>query len=219
MKKLALIIIFLSSSTLMQAHQPDISTTMLVQQDNKTWVLQVSGSLTAFQTEIRKQFANTPYKTPEEFQEMVLEHMKNKINITINNQNAEVKLTHGIVKLGHETKVVFQVMGVPDDIKQIEVSNTAFSDINRSQSALVLLKSGFNKEHFVLNKSNNFSIKLKTEGNTFVKQIDNQASFLSTKILLGLFLTALIVFLIQKIKSKKHIPVPVQDAVLSIVRD
>ena len=99
------------------------------------------------------------------------------------------------------------------------VINTAFSDINRSQSALVLLKSGFNKDHFVLNKSNNYSIKLKSEGNTFVKQVDNQASFLSAKILLGLFLTALIVFVFQRIKGKRHIPVVVEDVVLSIVRD
>lgn len=219
MKKIALVIIFLTTSLLMQAHQPDISTTMLVQQENDTWVLQITGSLTAFQQEVRSHFAETPYKTPEEFKEMVITHIKNNISIKVNNRESLLILEHGFVKLGHETKVVFQVMGIPDSLTSINVTNTAFRDINRSQSALVLLKKGFSKEHFVLNKSNDFALNLNVEDHKFVKQTDNQANFLSTKILLALVVLGLVVFIYQKIKEKRQVPISIKTAVLTIVKD
>ena len=156
-----------------KAHQADVSTTMLVERVNNTWVLQISASLTAFQQEIRAHFAETPYKTPEEFQQMVLKHIKNNLLINFNGEN--ISFGEGVVKLGHETKVVFEVFGIPSEIKTVLVKNTAFQDIHKNQSALVLLKEGFNKEHFVLNVANDHTLKLYVDGNTF-KLLDTAAS-------------------------------------------
>ena len=80
---------------------------------------------------------------------MVLEHLKNNLRINFNGK--DISFGEGIVKLGHETKVVFEVFGIPSDIQTVLVKNAAFQDIHRNQNALVLLKEGFNKEHFVLN--------------------------------------------------------------------
>ena len=104
----------------MKAHQADISTTMLVEKENGTWVLQISSSLTAFQHEIRTHFAETPYETPEEFQQMVIEHIKNNLQLSFNDSQ-NITLGKGDVRLGHETKVVFQVFGIPSDIKSVLV--------------------------------------------------------------------------------------------------
>lgn len=184
------------------AHQPDISTTMLVEQENKTWVLQISASLTAFQQEIRTHFADTPYKTPEEFQQMVLEHIKNNLTI-IFNDGQDIRLSEGRVILGHETKVVFEVFGVPSDFKSVLVKNSAFKDIHHNQSALVLLKKGFNKEHFVLNDDNNHMLNLVANDNKFVVETKSEASFFTYKtvlILLGIFALSLLTkFIITKI--------------------
>ena len=156
-----------------KAHQSDVSTTMLVESENNTWVVQISASLTAFQHEIKTRFSETPYKTPEEFQQMVLEHLKNNLRINFNGK--DISFGEGIVKLGHETKVVFEVFGIPSDIQTVLVKNAAFQDIHRNQNALVLLKEGFNKEHFVLNDANNHTLKLYVDGNTF-KILDNKES-------------------------------------------
>ncbi len=155
------------------AHQPNASTTMLVEKDNNVWVLQISASLTAFQQEVRTHFAETPYKTPEEFQQMVLEHLKNNLHISFNGDN--ISFGKGVVNLGHETKVVFEVFGIPSDINSVQIENAAFDDIYKSKSTLILLKEGFEKELFGLNNANNHTLKLYVEGNAF-KILDSDES-------------------------------------------
>ncbi|MEB8329040.1 hypothetical protein OO009_06700 [Flavobacteriaceae bacterium KMM 6897] len=159
-----------------RAHQADVSTTMLVEQENNSWVLQISASLTAFQHEIRTHYADTPYKTPEEFQKMVLEHITNNLQISFND-GTPISLSSGIVKLGHETKVVFEVFDIPSEINSVLVKNSAFKDIHRNQSALMLFKKGFSKKHFVLNDSNNHTLALVVSDHEFVEAGNNEASF------------------------------------------
>lgn len=156
------------------AHRTDVSTIMLIEKENGTWVLQISASLTAFQQEIRTHFSETPYKTPEEFQQMVLEHLKNNLQISFNNE--DISFGKGAVKLGHETMAVFEVFGIPSDIKSARITNSAFKDISRNQSSLLLLKEGFNKEHFVLNNDNQHTLTLKVDGNEFVEESESKAS-------------------------------------------
>ena len=193
---------FLCVTTIIHAHQPETSTTLLVEKDNNTWILQISASLTAFQQEIKTNFPE--YKSPEEFQNMVLEHIKNNVEITFN-ENQPITLNNGIVKLGHETKVVFEVTGVPSEIKSVYVVNSAFNDIYKSQSALVLLKNGFDKEHFMLNDANNHTIKLVTDKNQFVAVESNKASLFSVNLLfvfIGICALSLLVFKKNNMKRK-----------------
>ena len=178
MKKFSLLLIVVMFSVGCFAHNPDLSTTMLVEKENNTWVLQISASLTAFQKEIRTRFAETPYKTPEEFQQMVLEHIKNNFEISFNNGQL-VTLEHGLVKLGHETRVVFEVIGVPAEIQSVRVNNATFEDITQSQSALFIFKEGFSKDQFVLNKANNHTLALEANGTKFIESNQNHASLLS----------------------------------------
>jgi len=182
-KKIVLFIFLLASITA-KAHQPEVSTTMLVEKENNVWILQISASLTAFQQEIKTHFYETPYKTPEEFQLMVLQHVKNNLKIRFN-KNQEITLSAGVVKLGHETKVVFEVFGVPSNISSVYVKNTAFKDIYKNQSALVLMKDGFNKEHFVLNKTNEHSLNLEVGEDKFIKIVGNKIDISSSRILIA----------------------------------
>lgn len=177
MKKLFLIFSLPLITFKTLAHQPDVSTTMLVEKENNTWVLQISASLTAFQQEIRTHFSETPYKTPEEFQQMVLQHIKNNFQLTFNGDKA-VTLSDGLVKLGHETKVVIEVYGIPSTIYSAVIKNTVFEDIHKNQSALVFLKEGFNKKQFVLNDYNNHSLALSVNGNEFVETFEKDTSML-----------------------------------------
>ena len=182
MYKKILILSVLLLSFFANAHQPDTSTTMLVERENNTWVLQIKASMTAFQHEVKTHFADTPYTTPEEFKEMVLEHLKNNLQI-ICNSTETTQIGDGIVKLGHETNVVFEIHGIPTDMKSILVKNTAFSDIHRNQSALIILKEGINKEHFVLNNTNNHTIQLSIKDAKFIETKLQTASILNIKML------------------------------------
>ena len=188
-----LVLCLLASSWMAQAHQADLSTTMLVEQNEDQWVFQIRASLTAFQYEVRTHFAETPYKTPEEFKDFVIEHVKNNVTIYFNETDS-VTLRNPYVKLGHETNVVFEVVGVPKNIESVFVKNSSFNDIHRNKSALVLLKKGFEKEQFVLNNDNEHSAELIVNEKSFELK-DNQnisvASFSNSYMKLGLIILLL----------------------------
>ena len=202
MKKYILVLVAGLFSMASFAHNPEISTTMLVEKENNVWVLQLSASLTAFQQEIKTHYAETPYKTPEEFQQMVLEHVKKNLHITFNEGEA-VTFSKGIVKLGHETKVVFEVFGTPLDIKSASITNTVFEDIHRSQGALVIFKEGFEKKQFILNDSNDFTIALQADNNQFTQVSEQKASVLSSIVLFSLIGIIGLGFLVIAIVKRK----------------
>lgn len=149
-----------------KAHQPDLSSTLLVEQADNKWVLHVRAALTAFEYEIDQHFGADSYATPEEFQQLLLNHVKDNVSILYNGKDAAV-LQNGIVKLGHETSVTFEVVGTPETMKTLRVKNSSFSHISRNQSAIIILKKGFSKCQFILNSSNKHSIKLEVENSKF----------------------------------------------------
>lgn len=199
-----LLLLLLFTQTV-KAHQTEVSTTMLVENENKTWVLQISASLTAFQKEIRMHYAETPYKTPEEFKQMVLEYVKSNLVIEFNNKKQSIILGEGVVKLGHETKVVFEVFGVPETINSVLVKNETFKDIHRNQSALVILKAGVERKQFVLDADNNHLIDLELDGNTFQRVEEQNISASSINIILIILVLLVFGVIAQKLLLGKKL--------------
>ncbi|MEP2056563.1 MAG: hypothetical protein ABJJ05_02075 [Maribacter litoralis] len=197
MKKYILTICTVLFTLFGYAHNPDVSTTMLVEKGDGTWILQISSSLTAFQQEIRTHFTETPYNSPEEFQQMVLAHIKNNLEINFND-GSEITLGNGVVKLGHETKVVFEVFGIDSDLQSIHIKNTAFNDISKSQSALFLFEDGFQKDQFVLNNDNGHTLELIANGNKFIEANEQNASFNSTFAIIIVISLLVFSFIVQK---------------------
>lgn len=150
----------------MEAHQPDLSSTILVEQEENKWILQIRAALTAFEYEIEAHFGASSYSTPEEFQDLILEYMQEHIKIQFNEKD-KVILHDGIVKLGHETTVTFKVEATPEFIQSLMVKNSSFSHISRNQSILMILKQGFSKAQFILNDNNNHQLKLKVKDANF----------------------------------------------------
>ena len=142
-----------------QAHQPDLSSTILSEQGKDKWVLQVRGALTGFEYEIHENFGEDSYATPEEFQELVMKHVQENISILFDESN-NVVLKNGIVRLGHETNVIFEVKGVPENFKEVKFKNSSFKDISRNQSALIIFKKGMKQKQFVLNNTNQHTANL-----------------------------------------------------------
>ncbi|WP_179334468.1 hypothetical protein [Winogradskyella costae] len=195
-------LLFFSQSV--KAHQPEISTTMLVENSNNIWVLQISASLTAFQQEIKLHYAETPYSSPEEFREMVIAHVKTNLDIEFNG-NHEVTLSQGLVKLGHETKVIFQLEGVPKEISSVVVENKTFQDIYNNKSAVVILKEGYDKDNFVLTKDNNHILKLESTGHKFIRVEEKTLSSSSLNVILILFVICALGLLVHSIGIRKKL--------------
>ena len=145
-----------------KAHRPDLSSTLLVQQGENKWVLQVRSALTAFEYEIENHFGKSAYNSPEEFQKLVVDYVQNNIAIKVNGENAVV-FQNGNVKLGHETNATFEVIGMPKNIQSLVVKNSSFSNISRNQSALIVVKKGFSKDQFILNNDNGHIVELQVK--------------------------------------------------------
>ena len=135
------------------AHQADLSTTMLVERADGAWELHLIASLTAFQYEVQTHYGEDAYATPEAFEELVVEHLQRTIAVRFENREA-VTLTPIRVALGHETRVAFSLTGVPETVAGVEVTNTAFADIHRNKSALVVIRPNAEQQHFELTAEN-----------------------------------------------------------------
>lgn len=158
---------------LTMAHQPDVSSTMLVEQSPDKWVLQVRSALSALEYEIRFTYGENAYSTSEEFQALVVDYMQKNISVAFDGQR--VDLLNGYAKLGHESSVVFEIYDAPKSLNIIEVRNSAFKDISKNQSALMVFKKDVAKEQFVLNVANKHTAKLKFENTKFVQLNTNIA--------------------------------------------
>jgi len=185
MMKWLIVIGLLFSSFMVRAHQVEASTTMLVEQENGEWILQIRSALTAFEYEVHAHYGKDSYTTPEKFQELAISHMMENLSISFNEKDA-VTLENPFIKLGHETNALFKVIGVPETINSVTVKNSSFQDVGRNQSALVILKKGFAKKQFILSKTNNHQITLITKDSQFLQATEgNQTEIVQTDISSG----------------------------------
>jgi len=150
-------------------HDPEHSNSILIEQGDGSWVLQIRSALTAFEYEVHTNYGKDSYKTPEEFNTLVIKHLIKNLSIKINSKHA-VRLENGYVKLGHETTAVFEVAGIPKKVTNVFFTNSSFNDVYNNQNTLIILKKGFEKHHFLLNDKNKYTIDLKVSGNQFVQQ-------------------------------------------------
>ena len=169
------------------AHQPDISTTMLVEKEDGQWMVVLRASLTAFQHEVRYTYGEDSYKSPEAFHELVKAHLRKHVNIQFNSLPT---CTFGQidVKLGHETSVTMELIGAASNVSDLKVKNSAFMDIHKNQSALIVLKEGFLKSQFIMTNDNDHTIQLKAENNEFISignEIDESINLSTSFMIIG----------------------------------
>lgn len=157
----------MSMSLNLEAHQPDLSTTMLIEQEDGSWLLQIRAALTAFKYEVKTKYGDEAYASPEEFKSRVLEHIKNNFNITFNKTQI-AQLDNPYVKLGHETNVVFQLKNVPDAISAVQIHNSTFAEIHNNQSALIVFGTEGSKNQFILNNENDHTQELLYNGKELI---------------------------------------------------
>ncbi len=199
------------STLLAKAHQPDISSTMLIEHAPNEWVLQVRVALTALEYEVKVQFGDSAYATPEEFEALVIEHLKNNLSVQFNGEEPSV-LQSKQVRLGHETSIIFKVSEVPAAIESISVTNSSFGEIQRSQSALIVFKNGFAKNQFLLNADNHYTANLLADDSKFTllnKAKPTNISILPSNLTLVAAIVVLIgvaLFLWVRLRANRSVP-------------
>ncbi|MDA7501976.1 hypothetical protein N8482_01755 [Chitinophagales bacterium] len=174
-----------------KAHNPDVSSTLLVEQTEGKWLLQIRAALTAFEFQVEEHYGENSYTSPEEFEQLVIDHVRKNISILFN-QSDPIELQHGLVKLGHETSVTFEVKGVPTSFELLTLKNSSFSDITRNQGTLIILKEGFEKSKFTLNNTNDHTVNLKVDNSTLREIAKAQGNNLSIYLLISVSLLLLL---------------------------
>ena len=152
-------ILFLFASISIQAHQSDLSTVLIYQNEKGKCYLQIYSSLTAFKEEVEYKYGKNAYKTPEEFRALVTDHFKKNLLFICNDQDI-LKFGKPLVLLGHETKLVVEVFGFPKNISSIYFKNGMFMDTPHNQSSLMIVKKGLPNQLYVLNDENKQQIDL-----------------------------------------------------------
>ena len=77
----------------------------------------------------------------------------------INNKDT-IQFKNPKVFLGHETKLVTEIIGLPETINTIQLKNTLFKDIYHSQSIVIFLLEQFPTQKFSLGIDNKYQINI-----------------------------------------------------------
>lgn len=163
---LIVLLFLLGSINILEAHSPSQAGTLFYQVDDNNWTIQVSSALAAFEYEVHNKYGVDSYKTPEEFNALVIKLVSEHITIRFNN-GSPMELTAPVVQLGHETKVLFQVANAPKSFTSLALKNSCFKNLSKNKNVLFIVKKDGIKEKFTLENSNDFSVTLKLENNKF----------------------------------------------------
>lgn len=162
------------------AHQPDLSNIIISKTNNGQVILQINSSLTAFQQEVIFHNGEGAYKTPEEFQEMVINHFLDGFSFIVN-KNDTLQIKNPQVFLGHETKIVAEIIGMPEDVSAINFKADLFKDIHNNQSIVIFLLDKFPTQKYGLanDSSHEIDIQLKDGSwqNTNIKDLGSNINF------------------------------------------
>lgn len=200
MKTIIAIIVILSAHSA-NAHQPDISSFTLVEQQVGHWMLQMNASMTAFQYEVRNAYGDDSYATPDEFNQLLLKHMKEQVQLKVNGK--ELTLKNGLVKLGHATTVAFEIPDFPDEVEEVFVKNTGFENINNSYVVFSIVKNEIDKSSFILSEVNDYKINVVLQNHeVLIAEIPGNSlwrSIVGASIIIGSF-----IYLVHMSSSKKE---------------
>lgn len=197
-------IILCCSSVL--AHNPEISTTVIANNGDQNWIVKVTTALTALEHEINVKYGEDAFNSPEEFNELVIKHLLDEIELLVNNK--KVTLVNGMVNLGHETSVTFFTDKFPLVIKEIEFTNSAFSNIYKNRGVLFFLIEGFAKAKFDLRNKNNHQVKLKGVNGTFtldsnLEEEEEEEEETIFYIIIGIISMLILLLLVKLSKNKE----------------
>ncbi len=186
----ASIIILIFNAIVAHAHQPDLSSLMIYEQNGKSF-LAIKSALSAFESEIEYLYPKGAYKTPAEFQELVIQHFHKKSLLVINGDT--IKFLNPQVSLGHETTLFAELSEIPIDIKSMHIKNTIFGDISHSICEVIIALKGKLQKQFLLTSENKHEATLRLENGHWILIEDEHPLFTHlTLTLSGIFVVAII---------------------------
>lgn len=192
-------ILLIFNALVSYAHQPDLSSLMIYEQGGKSF-LAIKSALSAFESEIDYLYPTDAYKTPAEFQELVIGHFQKKSFLVINGDT--IKFLNPKVSLGHETTLFAELTEIPLAIATMHIKNAIFSDISNSICEVIITLKDIPQKQFLLKTENKHEARLRVENGTWVLAEKERPSFTKTTFtFLGIFMV--VIFLVADIQISK----------------
>ena len=163
--RLVHLVIFLLGFQAVYAHNPDLASLMIYEQNGKS-ILLIKSSLTAFEGEVDYIFGKDSYKTPEAFNQLVVQHFRRNCFVIANGDT--LTFSNIQVQLGHETNLFAELENVPKTIKSFSLRNALFADMHNNLCELILTLNGFPQKQYILTNANNHEVNLNVEGNKWI---------------------------------------------------
>lgn len=135
------------------AHNPQVSTISIIQNENKKWSVFVTAPLYTCQLAIKEKYPkmNMDSIRPSELQKLILDLVKSNLKI---NGDEDLKLTNDKVQLAHETSVFFDISN--DDFLPTAISFTTFSQLYNHFTLLKIVSKSEKEITYILNTENKF---------------------------------------------------------------
>ena len=142
------------------AHNPQVSTISIIQNENKKWSVFVTAPLYTCQLAIKEKYPemNMDSIRPSEMQKLMLDLVKSNLKI---NGDAVLKLTNDKVQLAHETTIFFDINN--DHLLPTDISFTAFSQLYNHFTLLKIVSKTEKEITYILNAENKFLFPKKNE--------------------------------------------------------
>lgn len=196
-------VIFLFGFKAVQAHNPDLSSLMIYEQNGKS-ILLIKSSLTAFEGEVNFIFGKESYKTPEEFNQLLIQHFQK--NCLLIADGEIIKFSNVQVQLGHETNLFAELDNLPKTINSFYIKNALFKDMPNNMCELILTVNGLPQKQYILNKGNQQKVTLNAEKNKWMVVETASAFNLNSIFLIGAAVLLIVSFIVFAVLKRKRQP-------------
>lgn len=180
MKKKWLIALMVLASFKTMAHNPQVSSISITQDAaTKKYNLLISVPLLTCQNELSYCYPSIQIDSlsKNQFQELLLNHFKKNIQF-IANKNDTLLISNGMLSIGHETQLIFELFGLPQAIHTLRLKYAALSSQYDHFAVLQISLADKTTGKFVFNNDNKYELSLINKNNKLVEEEIQSASSL-----------------------------------------
>lgn len=208
MKKIAsLLLCFYGLSAL--AHNPQIETMTLAQDQQEHWTLHISSSFDGYRNQLIENYPdiNVDELSSDEFQKLLVQYLRENTLIRAN-FDFEGTLKEGAIRLGHQTDMKFRLTGLPEELTRLDVSLKGFDETSDHHTVFKIITQENTSENFVLKKANGFEVSIKKVDGKF-QLAGEEASLFWPVITLAILVLFAVLTISRMFHKDKHTLRPV----------
>ena len=196
MHKKILFLILINICTKAFAHNPQVSTISIIQQENKKWSVFITAPLSTFQMAIVANFPTLNIDSLDVYaiQNIIPDLLRNNLII---NESENINLINKKIQVAHETTIYFELSDT-SSIRQIKF--TTFSKLTDHFTLFKIVPLNKKEITYILNSDNNYVFQLNQSDN----KIKINYSIVFEYLLVALFILPIFYFMIKKFNNKRR---------------